>query len=77
MYQYSDIDLRKYDYLLEHFYTNIFIYRDNSMKVHIYLPTLDNDQVDQMSTIDEKLISELNELVKRENLFSDFQKKLV
>lgn len=77
MYQYSDIDLRKYDYLLEHFYTNIFIYRDNSMKVHTYLPTLDNDQVDQMSTIDEKLISELNELVKRENLFSDFQKKLV
>lgn len=47
------------------------------MKVHIYLPTLDNDQVDQMSTIDEKLISELNELVKRENLFSDFQKRLV
>lgn len=75
--QYADTDLRKYDYLLEHFFTDIFNYMDYNMKVHHHLAKLDKDQIEQMKIIVENLIHELDELVNRENLLTDFEKSLM
>ncbi|WP_281310381.1 hypothetical protein [Flavobacterium flavigenum] len=60
---YADPDIRKYNYLIEQFWTDIFLYTDKHMTLHHRLSKLSKEQVSQMNIIVEKLIFELHHLV--------------
>ena len=60
---YADSDIRKYEYLIEQFWTNFFPYLDRHMTLHHKLSKLDKEEVGQMNIIVEKLMYELHNLV--------------
>ena len=60
---YADAGLRKYNYLIEQFYTDFFPYLDKYRILHHKLSKLDKKEVDQMNTIVKKLMDELHHLV--------------
>ena len=60
---YADADIRKYNYLLEQFWTDCFPYLNKHRVLHHKLSKLDKEQVVQMKVIVEKLTDELHELV--------------
>lgn len=60
---YADADIRKYNYLLEQFWTDCFPYLNKHRVLHHKLSKLDKEQVVQMKVIVEKLMDELHELV--------------
>lgn len=60
---YADFDIRKYEYLIEQFWTDLFPYLDKHMTLHHRLSKLDKEKVVQMNIIVEKLMYELHNLV--------------
>ncbi|MFV8344642.1 hypothetical protein [Flavobacterium sp. ZB4P13] len=60
---YADADIRKYNYMIEQFWTDFFPYLDKHMTLHQRLSTLKKSEVDQMIVIVEKLVYELYNLV--------------
>lgn len=60
---YADSDIRKYEYLIEQFWTNFFPYLDRHLTLHYKLSKLDKEEVGQMNIIVEKLMYELHNLV--------------
>ncbi|MFV5684559.1 hypothetical protein ACM55I_03845 [Flavobacterium sp. GB2R13] len=60
---YADADMKKYNYLIEQFWTDFFPYLDRYMILHHKLSKLNKEEVDQMNFIVEKLMSELHNLV--------------
>lgn len=59
----GDSDIRKYEYLIEQFWTDFFPYLDRHMAIHHKLSKLDKEKVVQMKIIVEKLMYELHNLV--------------
>lgn len=70
---YADPDIRKYNYLIEQFWTDFFPYLDRHMMLHHKLSKLNKDEVDQMNGIVEKLMSELHNLVIEDGLLLPFE----
>jgi len=70
---YADSDIQKYNYLIEQFYTNFFPYLDRNMSLHHKLSKLNKDEVSQMNIIIEKLMHELQNLVIKGRLLSNFE----
>lgn len=70
---YADPDIRKYNYLIEQFWTDFFPYLDRHMMLHHKLSKLNKDEVDQMNVIVEKLMSELHNLVIEGRLLLPFE----
>ena len=60
---YAGSDIRKYEYLIEQFWTNFFPYLDRHRILHHKLSNLDKEEVGQMNIIVEKLMYELHNLV--------------
>ena len=60
---YADPDIRKYNYLLELFWTDCFPYLNKHRVLHHKLSNLKKEQVNQMNVIVEKLAYELYNLV--------------
>ena len=60
---YADSDIRKYNYLIEQFWTDFFSYLDRNMTLHHKLSKLKKEEADQMNVIVEKLMDELDNLV--------------
>ena len=69
---YADSDIRKYEYLIEQFWTDLFPYLDRHMTLHHKLSKLDKEEVGQMNIIVEKLMDELHNLVIERRLL-DFE----
>jgi hypothetical protein len=67
---YADSDIRKYNYLIEQFWTNFFPYQDRNMTLHHKLSKLNKDEVSHMNIIVEKLMGELHNLVIENGLLS-------
>lgn len=59
----ADPGIRKYYYLLEQFWTDVFLYTDKHMTLHHRLSALSKEKVVQMNHLVEKLIYELHDLV--------------
>lgn len=70
---YADADFRKYNYLIEHFWTDFFPYIDRNTTVRHTLSNLNKEQVFQMNTIIEKLIDVLQNLVVENGLLKKDQ----
>ena len=68
---YSDADLRKYNYLIEQFWTDFFPYLDRHMTPYHKLTRLSTEKVSQMNVIVEKLMDELQNLVIEDGLLLD------
>jgi len=69
---YADINLRKQEYLIEHFWTSFFPYVDKHMTLHHSPSSLNGEKVLQMNIIVEKLMKELRNLVVESRLL-DFE----
>lgn len=67
---YADSDIRKYNYLIEQFWTDFFPYLDRHMTLHHKLSKLKKEETLQMNVIVEKLMYELYNLVIEEGLLS-------
>ena len=70
---YADPDIRKYNYLIEQFWTDFFPHLDRHMMLNHKLSKLNKDEVDQMNVIVEKLMSELHNLVIEGRLLLPFE----
>ncbi|MFV8369504.1 hypothetical protein [Flavobacterium sp. LB2R40] len=70
---YADPDIRKYNYLLEQFWTDCFPYLNKHRVLHHKLSKLNKEKVDQMNVIVEKLMSVLNNLVLEGRLLLPFE----
>ena len=70
---YADSDIRKYEYLIEQFWTDFFPYLDRHMNIHHKLSKLDKEKVVQMNVIVDKLMDELHNLVVEGGLLSAFE----
>ncbi|MGV8993826.1 MAG: hypothetical protein ACOH1O_06970 [Flavobacterium sp.] len=60
---YGDCEIRKYEYLIEQFWTAFFPYLDRNMTIDHKLSKLDKEQVVHMNIIVDKLMDELHNLV--------------
>jgi len=60
---YADPDIRKYNYLIEQFWTDFFPYLDKHKTLHHKLSKLNKEEARQMNIIVEKLMCELQNLV--------------
>lgn len=60
---YANPDIRKYNYLIEQFWTNFFSYLDRHMTLDHKLSKLNKEEVSQMNILVEKLMHELHTLV--------------
>lgn len=67
---YADSDIRKYNYLIEQFWTDFFPYLDKHMSLHHKLSKLKKEEALQMNVIVEKLMYELHNLVIEDGLLS-------
>lgn len=70
---YADADIRKYNYMIEQFWTDFFPYLDKHMILHHKLSKLDKEKVNQMNIIVEKLMNELHNLVIEDGLLLGFE----
>lgn len=68
---YADPDIRKYNYLIEQFWTDFFPYLDEHRVFHHKLSNLNKEKVAQMNIIVEKLVYELYDLVIERGLLAD------
>ncbi|MGQ7947555.1 hypothetical protein [Flavobacterium sp. WC2509] len=71
---YADPDLRKYNYMIEQFWTDFFPYLDRHMTLNHKLSKFHKEEIDQMSGIVEKLMHELHNVVIEGGLLSNFEK---
>jgi len=60
---YADPELRKYNYMIEQFWTDFFPYLDRHMTLNHKLSKFHKEEIDQMNAIVEKLMHELHHLV--------------
>lgn len=65
---YADPELRKYNYMIEQFWTDFFPYLDRHMTLHHKLSKLKKEEALQMNVIVEKLMYELHNLVIKDRL---------
>ena len=65
---YADSDIRKYECLIEQFWTDFFPYLDRHMTLHHKLSKLNKEEIGQMNVIIEKLMYELHNLVIEDGL---------
>jgi hypothetical protein len=70
---YADADIRKYNYLIEQFWTDIFPYLDRHMTLYHKMSKLNKEEVGQMNVIVEKLMYELHNLVIENELLLNFE----
>ena len=70
---YADPDIRKYNYLLEQFWTDFFPYLDRHMTLQHKFSKLSKEEVNQMNIIVEKLMHELHTLVIEGGLLLSFE----
>ncbi|MES2804084.1 MAG: hypothetical protein V4652_00845 [Bacteroidota bacterium] len=70
---YADPDIRKYNYMIERFWTDFFPYLDKHMTLAHKLSKLNKEEVDQMIVIVEKLMHELHHLVIEQGLLLPFE----
>lgn len=70
---YGDADMKKYNCLIEQFWTDFFPYLDRHMMLHHKLSKLNKEEVNQMNIIVEKLMSELHSLVIENGLLLPFE----
>ncbi|TRX38134.1 hypothetical protein FNW52_04320 [Flavobacterium sp. ZT3R18] len=70
---YADADIRKYNYLIEQFWTDFFPYLDKHMTLYHRLSKLNKEEVGQMNEIVEKLMYELHNLVIEDGLLLNFE----
>lgn len=70
---YADAGIRKYNYLLEQFWTGFFPYADRNRTVFHGLSRLDKDKANQMNIIVEKLMNELHNTVIESGLLKNFE----
>jgi len=70
---YADPDIRKYNYMIEQFWTDFFPYLDKHMTLQHKLSKLCKAEVDQMNVIVEKLMHELHNLVIEDGLLLPFE----
>lgn len=68
---YGDVNIRKQEYLIEHFWTDFFPYVNKHMTLHHSPSFLNGEKVLQMKIIVEKLMEELNMLVIKGRLLSN------
>lgn len=68
---YADPDIRKYNYLIEKFWTDFFPYLDRHTTVHHTLSRLKKEEAEQMNVIVEKMMYELHNLVIEGGLLKD------
>ncbi|SHL79221.1 hypothetical protein [Flavobacterium xinjiangense] len=70
---YADADMKKYNYIIEQFWTDFFPYLDRHMILHHKLSKLNKEEVNQMNVVVEKLMSELHNLVIEDGLLLPFK----
>jgi hypothetical protein len=70
---YADPDIRKYNYLIEQFWTDFFPNLDRHMILRHKLSKLNKEEALQMNVIVEKLMSELHNLVIEDGLLLPFE----
>ena len=70
---YADSDMKKYNYLIEQFWTDFFPYLDRHMILHHKLSKLNKEEVNQMNVVVEKLMSELHNLIIEDRLLLPFE----
>ena len=70
---YADADMRKYNYLIEQFWTDFFPYLDRHMTLNHKLSKFNKEEVNQMNVIVEKLMCELHNLVIEGELLLSFE----
>jgi len=70
---YADPGLRKYNYMIEQFWTDFFPYLDRNMTLNHKLSKFHKEEVDQMNAIVEKLMHELHNLVIEGGLLLNFE----
>ena len=74
---YADPEIRKHNYLLEQFWTDCFPYLNKHRVLHHKLSKLTEEEVNQISSIVEKLMKELHDLVVKGGLLLNFEEELV
>jgi hypothetical protein len=70
---YADHSIRKYNYVIEQFWTDFFPYVDKHMTLHHKLSNLSKEKVNQMNTIVMKLMDELHNVVIENKLLMSFE----
>lgn len=70
---YADVDIRKYNYLTEQFWTDFFPFLDRNRAVFNCWDRLKVEQLDQMTVIVEKLMNELRIAVVESGLLKNFE----
>ncbi|MBP4142618.1 hypothetical protein J3S90_12480 [Flavobacterium sp. P4023] len=70
---YADPGIRKYNYLIEQFWTDFFPFLDRHMTLHHKLSKFNKEEVNQMNVIVEKLMCELHNLVIEGELLLSFE----
>lgn len=70
---YADINIRKHEYLIEHFWTDFFPYVNKYKTLHHCPSYLNQEKVLQMNIIVEKLMDELDTLVIKSKLLSNIR----
>lgn len=70
---YAESDIRKYNYLLEQFWTDCFPFLNKHRVLNHKLSKLSKEEVYQMNGIVEKLMYELHNLVIEDGLLQDFE----
>jgi hypothetical protein len=74
---YADANIKKYNYLIEEFWTNFFPYLDKHRILYHKFSKLDKKQLDQMNSIVEKLMKELQDVVIGGDLLSSFEQEQI
>jgi hypothetical protein len=72
---YADSNIRKYDFLIEQFWTDFFPYLERNMTLHHELSKLSKEEVSQMNIVVEKLMNELHNLVIENGLLQRFEQE--
>jgi hypothetical protein len=72
---YADPEIRKHNYLIEQFWTDCFPYLNKYRVLHHKLSKLNKEEVNQITSIVEKLMKELHHLVIEGGLLLDFQEE--
>jgi hypothetical protein len=70
---YADADIRQYNHLVEQFWTDFFPYLNKYRVLHHKLSKLNKEEVGQMSSIVDKLMNELDDLVIKGGLLSNLE----
>jgi hypothetical protein len=73
---YANADIRKYNYLIEQFWTDFFPYLDRHMTLNHKLSKLSKEEVGKMNIIVEKLMDELHNLVVEDTDLLSFEQEL-